>query len=62
MALSEKAIKEFKEIYFKEYNKMLSDEEAQDKGQRLITFFKIVYRPIPDDEPCIDSNPNTSSR
>jgi len=55
MALSEKAIKEFKEIYFKEYNVMLSDVEAQDKAQRVLTFFKIVYRPIPDDEPSIES-------
>lgn len=47
MALSEKAIKEFKEIYFKEYNEMLSDEEAQEMGQRLISLFKVIYRPIP---------------
>jgi hypothetical protein len=62
MALSEKAIKEFKEIYFKEYNELLSDEEAQDKGQRLITFFKIIYRPIPDDEPYSDSTPSAVSQ
>jgi hypothetical protein len=47
MSLSDRAIKEFKEIYYKEYGKNISDEEAQEIGQRLISLFKIIYRPIP---------------
>ncbi len=47
MRLSEKAIKEFKEIYFREYGKSISDDEAQEMGQRLISLFRIIYRPIP---------------
>ena len=47
MSLSNKAIKEFKEIYYREYGKTISDEEAQEIGQRLISLFKIIYRPIP---------------
>jgi hypothetical protein len=47
MRLSEKAIKEFREIYFREYGKSISDDEAQEIGQRLISLFRIIYRPIP---------------
>jgi len=47
MGLSKKAIEEFKEIYFREFGKYLSDAEAQVMGQRLISLFKIIYRPIP---------------
>ncbi|MDD8019897.1 MAG: hypothetical protein PHU81_01745 [Acidobacteriota bacterium] len=57
MRLSEKAIKDLKEIYFKEYGKTISDEEAQDLGERLISLFKIIYRPIPGkDTPSQDSH------
>jgi hypothetical protein len=47
MRLSEKAIKELKEIYQAEYGKDISDEEAQEIGQRLISLFRIICRPIP---------------
>ena len=47
MGLSKEAIEEFKEIYFREYGKNLSDKEAMEMGQRLISLFKIIYRPIP---------------
>ena len=47
MSLSAKAIKEFKEIYFREYGESISDKDAQEIGQRLISLFRIIYRPIP---------------
>jgi hypothetical protein len=47
MRLSKEAIEEFKKIYYKEFGKALSDEEAQEKGQNLLSLFKIIYRPIP---------------
>ena len=50
MRLSKEAIKEFKEIYYKEVGESISDEEAQEMGQSLISLFKIIYRPIPTDE------------
>jgi len=50
MKLSNEAIKEFKEIYKREFGKIISDEEAQEKGQNLLSFFKIIYRAIPEDE------------
>lgn len=50
MSLSEIAIEEFKEIYYKEFGTTISDEEAEEKGTNLISLFKIIYRPIPDEE------------
>jgi len=50
MSLSETAIKGFKEIYYEEFGVMISDEEAEEKGTNLISLFKIIYRPIPDEE------------
>ncbi len=50
MGLSKKAIKDFKKIYKKEYGETISDEKAQELGQNLISFFRIIYRPIPKDE------------
>jgi hypothetical protein len=47
MRLNKEAIKEFKEIYYKEFGKKTSDEEAQEMGENLILLFKIIYRPIP---------------
>jgi hypothetical protein len=47
MRLSKEAIKEFKEIYYEEFGERISDEEAQDLGESLLSLFKIIYRPIP---------------
>ena len=49
MRLSEKAIKEFKEIYKREFGETISDEKAQELGQSLLSLFKIIYRAIPSD-------------
>jgi hypothetical protein len=49
MALSKKAIEEFKAIYKKEFKKDISDDKAQELGQNLIDLFRIIYRPIPED-------------
>ena len=50
MALSKEAIEEFKEIYRQEFKKKISDSEAQELGENLISLFKIIYRPIPPKE------------
>lgn len=42
MNLSEKAIKEFKEIWEKEYGTAISDAQAQEYGANLVEFFKIL--------------------
>jgi len=45
--LSTKAIKDFKEIYFKQFGIKLSDTKANKLGVDLLLFFKLIYRPIP---------------
>jgi len=49
MGLSKEAIKEFKDIYRKEFKEDISDGKAQELGQNLISLFKVIYRPIPND-------------
>ncbi|TKJ35665.1 MAG: hypothetical protein CEE38_13710 [Planctomycetes bacterium B3_Pla] len=51
MRLSKEAIREFKDIYYKEFKEKISDKEAQEMGANLLSLFEIVYRPI--------SKPNT---
>jgi hypothetical protein len=50
MSLNEEAIREFKKIYNREFGKTISDKEAQEIGQNLLSLFKIIYRAIPEDE------------
>jgi hypothetical protein len=63
MRLTEQDIKELKEIYYREFGKSISDEEAQEMGQRLISLFKVIYRPIPgkDISPNETDNPRKST-
>jgi len=48
MRLSKEAIKEFMDIYYKEFGERISDKEAQELGASLLSLFKIIYRPIPE--------------
>jgi hypothetical protein len=48
MTLSKKAIEEFKEIHFREFGQQITDEEAQELGLNMISLFKIICRPIPE--------------
>lgn len=50
MVLSKEAIKEFKEIYYREFGENISDADAQEMGESLISLFKIIYRAIPKDD------------
>lgn len=43
MQPSKEAIKEFKQIYKKEFGKEISDQEAYEQGSRLVNFFKLLY-------------------
>lgn len=47
MHLSQKAIDDFKKIYFEEFKVELPDEEANVKGLELLNFIKLIYKPIP---------------
>ena len=40
--LSRKAIDEFKAIYEEEFGEMLTDDEAQEMGVRLLQFFALL--------------------
>lgn len=42
MALPEKAIKEFKEVWKKEHGVELSDAEARESSENLLGFFKLL--------------------
>jgi len=52
--LSNKAIFEFQEIYKKQYGRTLDQQEATDLGIRLLNLFKVIYKPIPNNEYKID--------
>lgn len=47
MGLSKKATEEFKDIYREEFKEEISDVEAQELGESLLSLFKIIYRPLP---------------
>lgn len=47
--LSRQAIEEFKAAYQEEFGQSLIDEEVQEIAQRLLRFFGILNRPIPDE-------------
>jgi hypothetical protein len=49
MRLSGEAIKEFRRIYRHEFGEEISDAKAQELGESLLSLFKIIYRPIPQD-------------
>ena len=40
--LSIEAIREFQAIYQEEFGKMLTDDEADEMGKRLLRFFQII--------------------
>jgi hypothetical protein len=42
--ISDKAVKEFKEIFKKKYGVELSDADAREQGQRLMNYVEIVYK------------------
>ncbi len=42
MALSEKAVKEFKEVWKKEYGVELTDDEARESSENLLGFFRLL--------------------
>ena len=44
--INHKAIKEFQDLYLKEYGKKLTDEQASELGTGLLNLFKLIYKPI----------------
>lgn len=48
--LSEQAIQEFKNAYFKELGTEVDDSRALDLAQSLLNLYRVIYRPLPDSE------------
>ena len=44
--ISKEKLEEFKNIYKKRFNKTLSDQDALEKGTKLLRLIEIVYKPI----------------
>lgn len=44
--ISKEHLEKFKELYKQHFNKDLSDQEALDKGTKLIRLIEIIYKPI----------------
>lgn len=47
--LSRQALEELKTIYREEYGEILTDQEALEIGQRLLSLFQVISRPLPCD-------------
>lgn len=45
--LSKKALDDFKSIYKQEFGEDISDQEAKEKGEKLLKLFGIIYKTIP---------------
>ncbi len=61
MRLSKEAINEFKAIYSEEFGEEISGAEAQEMGEKLLSLFRVIYRPIPkDDEEKLRNKSNGS--
>lgn len=43
MAIEQTALEEFKMLYFREYGKKLSNDQAYEYGTKLIGLVKLVY-------------------
>ncbi len=51
--LSDKAVKEYQEIYKKQYWEEISFEEAREQGMRFLRLMEIIYRPIPKEKQLV---------
>lgn len=47
MILSDQAVKEFKEIYEKEFKEKLSDSEYRIRAENFLRLMKLITTPIP---------------
>jgi len=48
MELSDQELKEFKEIFERDFNQEFSEKEVRVMEERLIGFLKLIYRPLPE--------------
>ena len=50
MEVTPQALEEFKKIYKEKFKEDISDDEALEMAQRVLAFFSLIYRPLPDQE------------
>jgi hypothetical protein len=50
MALSDKQVKDFQEIYKKRFGKEISVQEAYEKGIMLVRLLAVIYKPMTEEE------------
>jgi len=48
MEISKEALEDFKRIYEKEFKETITDAEALDRAQRVLTLFSIIIKPLPE--------------
>ena len=48
MEVTPEALKEFKKIYKDKFKEDISDDDALEMAQRVLRFFSLIYRPLPD--------------
>lgn len=44
MALSDKPVQEYKDIFKKDFGRDLTDAKAREQGERLVKFFEILIK------------------
>ena len=54
--ISKEQLDEFKKIYKKEFNKVISDQEALESATSLLNMIKAIYKPIPKDSKNKENN------
>jgi hypothetical protein len=50
MQLTDKDLESFQALYKKHFNKDISRTEALEKGTKLLTLMKVVYKPMTEEE------------
>lgn len=61
MTITKEELDEFKTLYLNRYGASLSDDDARDRFMRLLKFFSVVGKPLPNAPlPPIDSRYESS--
>jgi len=56
MEITPEALKEFKKIYEEDYQETIADAEALEMARRVLDFFSIVARPLPEEWNSTEEN------
>ena len=56
MQIPDERLREIQRLYRETKGKEVTLDEARGMAQRLLTIFKVILRPLPDDEPASSSS------